>query len=232
VARKLEKAGDTLCPFSTLDTDFGEGIEFDYLRTTRLVINAFGLEQLGKERPINISSSIDAAKLTKQLTHTSAGLKMSDVMGDDPLKKKKSFIMDDNSLRDLQSRNTIFLMKIALTKKTKQSFRLFDDVFQFFRLAGCSNKQWLADPANLTKFNWKELEDLKPLDVTTSTDMAADWKLVGVGGGVKQTKHFCTLFAHYNLMMYTNLMKSHAINFVREKELTGIITTIQSYAGM
>jgi hypothetical protein len=23
--------------------------------------------------------------------------------------------------------------------------------------------------------------------------MAADWKLVGVGGGVKKTKHFCTL---------------------------------------
>jgi hypothetical protein len=37
------------------------------------------------------------------------------------------------------------------------------------------------------------LEDLHLLDVTTTTDMAADWKLVGVGGGVKNSKLFCTL---------------------------------------
>jgi hypothetical protein len=50
-------------------------------------------------------------------------------------------------------------MKIVLTKETKSSFRLFDDIFQFFHLAG----------------------------------VAADWKLVRAGGGVKKTKHFCTL---------------------------------------
>jgi hypothetical protein len=42
------------------------------------------------------------------------------------------------SLRDLQSRNTVFLMKIVLTKETKESFKLFDDIFQFFRLAGAT----------------------------------------------------------------------------------------------
>ncbi len=103
VARLLEKEGEQLCPFTTINTDFGEGVEFDYARTTRLVINAFELEQLGKERAINVSASIDAAKLTKNLTHTSAGLKMSDVMGRDPLKNMKSFIVDEHSLRDLQS---------------------------------------------------------------------------------------------------------------------------------
>jgi hypothetical protein len=51
---------------------------------------------------------------------------------------------------------------------------LFDDVFQFFHLAGSSNKECQFDPFNLAKFNWKELEDLMPLDVTTTTDMAAD----------------------------------------------------------
>ena len=182
-----------MCPFTTINTDFGEGVEFDYARTTRLVINAFGLEQLGRERAINVSASIDAAKLTKNLTHTSAGLKMSDVMGRDPLKNMKSFIVDEHSLRDLQSRNTIFLMKIVLTKETKNSFRLFDDIFQFFRLAGATNEERMNDPHNLEKYHWEQLADLKPLDVTTTTDMAADWKLVRAGGGVKKTKHFCTL---------------------------------------
>jgi hypothetical protein len=51
----------------------------------------------------------------------------------------------------------------------------------------------MNDLANLSKFKWEELKDLTPLDVTTTTDMAAGWKLVGAGGGVKKTKHFCTL---------------------------------------
>ncbi len=85
-------------------------------------------------------------------------------MGRDPLKNMKSFIVDNNSLRDLQSRKTIFLLKIILTKETKESFRLFDDGFQFFRLAGSSNKEHQVDPKNLAKFNWKELDDLKPFD--------------------------------------------------------------------
>ena len=53
----LEKEGEHLRPL-----DFGEGLEFDYAHTTRLVIDAFGLTNVRKERPINISASIDAAK--------------------------------------------------------------------------------------------------------------------------------------------------------------------------
>jgi hypothetical protein len=147
-------------------SDFGEGLEFDYARTTCLVIDAFGLTDVGKERLINISASIDAAKLTKNITHTSAGLKMTDVQGRDPLKNKRS---------------------------TKESFKLFQDVFQFFRLAGEPNENWINNPDNSPKFQWEELQDLQPLDVTITTDMAADWKLVGAGGGVKKTKHFCTV---------------------------------------
>jgi hypothetical protein len=64
VARTLEKEGEHLCPFKHINTDFGEGIEFDYARTTRLVIDAFGLAGIGKERSINVSASIDTAKLT------------------------------------------------------------------------------------------------------------------------------------------------------------------------
>jgi hypothetical protein len=52
VAKTLEKEGDNICPFKHISTRFGEGIEFDYSKVTRLVINAFGLEQVGKERSI------------------------------------------------------------------------------------------------------------------------------------------------------------------------------------
>jgi hypothetical protein len=108
--------------------------------------------------------------------HTSAGLKMSDVAGCNPMKNKQSFILDDMSLQDLQSRNTVVLMKIILTKETKDSFKLFDDIFQFFRLAGLTQKERLMDHKNLPKYEWEHLNDLLPLNVTTTTDMAADWK--------------------------------------------------------
>jgi hypothetical protein len=50
-----------------IQTDFGEGLEFNYAKATRLVINAFGLEAAGCQRSTNISSSIDAAKVKKTL---------------------------------------------------------------------------------------------------------------------------------------------------------------------
>ncbi len=40
---------------------------------------------------------------------------------------------------------------------------------------------------------WEYFNDLLPLDVTTTTDIAADWKLSGYCGGVKESKMLCTL---------------------------------------
>jgi hypothetical protein len=119
ITRTLEKEGEHLCPFQMIPSDFGEGLEFDYARTTHLVIDEFGLTDVGKERPINISASIDAAKLTKNITRTSAGLKMTAVQGRDPLKNKRSFIADNNSLCDLQSRNTTFFVENNFNQENK-----------------------------------------------------------------------------------------------------------------
>jgi len=228
VAQKLEKEGETLCPFELISTDFGEGVEFDYAKTTRLVIDAFGLSEIGKERPINVSASIDAAKLTKNITHTSAGLKMTDVQGRDPFKNKRSFISDENSLRDLQSRNTIFLLKIILTKETKESFKQFSDVFQFFRLCGETPEARRSDASNLPKYQWEELEDLQPLDVTTTTDMAADWKLVGAGGGVKKQDIFAP-YVPSSQRMFTSPMQNTVNGFAMGNQVIGVATTIRFF---
>jgi hypothetical protein len=146
VAKKLEQAAVEICPYQQISTPFGEGVELDYAKMTRLVINCFGLERIAAEQPVNISASIDAARVTKNLGHTSAGLKMSDPRARDPIKNMRSFAVDGESLRDLQSYNNVFLMKIILTKETKESFKEFDDIFQFFRLAELlSNSQSVHD---------------------------------------------------------------------------------------
>jgi hypothetical protein len=183
VADALEAEAATICPFNRIQTEYGEGIEFDYAKVTRQVINAFGLEEEAKTRPINISASIDASRVTKNIHQTASGLKMTDIRGKDPLKKLKSFLTDENSLQDLQSRNNVFILKVILMKETKDSFLQFDDMFQFFRLAGKEKEERENDETNEDKFDWSQLEDLSPLDVTLTTDMAADWKLSGAGGG-------------------------------------------------
>ncbi len=68
-ANFLEEHGQRLCSFERVETQFGEGIEFNYTRTICIIIDAFGLDQIGKMRNVNISASIDAAKITKNLTH-------------------------------------------------------------------------------------------------------------------------------------------------------------------
>jgi hypothetical protein len=122
VAEVVEKEGDKICPFKMISTPFGEGVEFDYAKATRLVINGFDLESVGMSRNVNLSASIDAAHMTKSICHTSAGFKMSDPLGKNPLRQMRAFHVDEGSLRDLQSRNTVFLLKIILTKETKESF--------------------------------------------------------------------------------------------------------------
>jgi len=184
VAKVLETEGDVICPFTSSMTPFGESIEFDYGKATRLIIDSFGLLDAARDRAINVTASIDAARLTKNICHTSAGVKMTDPGG---------FVRDGDMLQDMQSQDTIFLLKIVLTKETKESFRFFDDIFQFYRLAGLTSDERQADEKNQEKFHWESLNDLKPLNITSATDMAADWKLVGVGGGCKTREMFCTL---------------------------------------
>jgi len=118
---------------------------------------------------------------------------MSDTQARDPIKKMRSFIANGNSLRDLQSHNNVFLMKIFLTKETKETFREFDDIVMFFCLAKLPQEEQVDHEHNNDKFIWEHLSDLQPLSVIFIIDMAANWKLVGAGGGVKNTKMFCTL---------------------------------------
>jgi hypothetical protein len=66
-------------------------------------------------------------------------------------------------------------------------------VFQFFCFSSLNCSKQENDPKNDPTYQWKFLSDMQPLNVTMTTDMAADWNLAGAGGGVKQTKMFCNL---------------------------------------
>ncbi len=72
-------------------------------------------------------------------------------------------------------------------KEKKEAFHLFGGGFQFFTcsLAKWRVSAWQLDPYNLAKYIWRKFEGLEPLDITTATDMVADWELDGIVGGEK-----------------------------------------------
>jgi hypothetical protein len=108
-----------------ISTPFGDGVEFDYAKATRLVINRFDLESVRMSWNVNLSASIDAAHMTKNICHTSAGFKMSDPPGKDPLRQMRAFCVDEGSLRDLQPRNIVFFTKIHFDKRDKRIIQTF-----------------------------------------------------------------------------------------------------------
>jgi hypothetical protein len=65
---------------------------------------------------------------------------------------------------------------------------------------------------------------MKPLNVTTTTDMVADWKLVGAGGGVEQTKLFFTLCPlDFNNVHQPNAEKCDSFAKTKWMVITGIV---------
>lgn len=181
--------------YQCIHTPYGQGIEFDCARVTKLVINLFGLEDTGGKCRINIRASIDAGWITKNLCHTSASLKIRGIEGCVPLKYMRSFLTDGNSIRDLRSHNEVLPIIITHTKETKESLRQFNDIFQFFHLSELTTKEKQNCATNSGKFRWEHLSGLKQLPVMFTTDIAVNWKNVGARGGVKNTKIFCTLCA-------------------------------------
>ncbi len=133
-----------------------------YARTTPLVINAFGLESTGRTCPINTSTLIDAANVTKIFCIHLVGSK---------------WVIQKSAIHWSQWDHSL-LMNIACV--------IFSLKAQFYSNEDCSNKGnkgilssiwWyipiycniqdhINDPKNLEKFHWRQLEDLEPLNIT------------------------------------------------------------------
>jgi len=47
-SNKMHMKDQEVCPFKCIDMNFGEGIEFDYSKTTKLVLDAYEMTDVGK----------------------------------------------------------------------------------------------------------------------------------------------------------------------------------------
>jgi hypothetical protein len=101
-ARKVEALADSFCPFtmigrtfaedlldhvddvsmaddSDVEESFGEGFEFDCIKITETLFEAFGLTNEAKRRSVELRLTSDGAQLTNTISHVAAGLKFNDM---------------------------------------------------------------------------------------------------------------------------------------------------------
>ena len=69
----VERVGQKKIPFQLQHLEQGEAIFFDEESVIVLLIQAYGLDGIGKLRAIRIAQTLDGANLTKHFTHVMGG---------------------------------------------------------------------------------------------------------------------------------------------------------------
>ncbi|KAI2505580.1 hypothetical protein MHU86_8822 [Fragilaria crotonensis] len=179
-ARKVEKNADELCPFKMIgrafeddnDADFGEGFEFDVIKTTATLFNAFGLMSDAKERSVELGLASDGAQLTHTISHVTAGLKFNDIGMRDPSTKRPLLLHEPDSL--VQSRNLCFPLRVVIAKDSKTTLDGFRNLYRMFNTGEVS-----------------DLLQCRPFRMSYPGDMKLQWGALDNGGAAKVKEQFC-----------------------------------------
>ena len=174
----VEAAGERYCPFSMIgrtfqhdlendidgdgnDDNIGEGFEFDAIKVTETLFEAFGLMSVARTRPVELALTSDGAQLINTLSHVAAGLKFNDMAMRDPLTKSPLLLHAPDSL--VQSRNLCFPLRIVIAKDniaTLNGFRRLYNQFSTGEVAAalqCHSFK-MSFPGNM-KLQWGALDN-------------------------------------------------------------------------
>jgi hypothetical protein len=145
------------------------------------------LYELSQRVSVEISFSLDGAKLCDGFSLLSAGVKITDSQAVDPRDGYPMCTKDDGPFGRLfhnQSQNYCFAEKSLIGKDTKKAYQKFADIFNFF-----ANRKKHCLPAS----------ELGPAIYSVETwipqDLASMWKSLntGCGGRKNEDTHFCHL---------------------------------------
>lgn len=187
-ARMLEAAAEAFCPFTMIgqtfqgiddensnidqDNDIGEGFEFDAIKVTKTLFEAFGLMEVAKSRAVELALTSDGAQLTNSISHVAAGLKFNDMGLCDPLTKHPLLLHEPDSL--VQSRNLCFPLQIVIAKDNKTTLNGFRALYDKF------NDGEVARALLCQKFK-----------MSFPGDMKLQWGALDDGGAAKVKEKFC-----------------------------------------
>ena len=170
---------DTILKMKHYQTMHGECVEFeDIIKFTRILFQAFGLDEPATCRSIDIALTLDGSHLTKHLAFVMAGIKMVDCLLKNPLTGNFDLNPDqDEKDYNIQSRRWSFPFKFCMGKETDAMYREeFSEIFEVFN--------------NASKPGQTIFEGWEPLNFANPADMAAIQKMLGIGGACKVKTFF------------------------------------------
>jgi hypothetical protein len=214
-ARMVEAAADSHCPFSMIGKVFRDvendedGFEFDAIKVTATLFEAFGLMSEAKKRPIELALTSDGAQLTNTLSHVAAGLKFNDMAMCDPISRSPLLLHAPDSL--VQSRNLCFPLRIVIAKDNKATLNGFRPLYNQF------NTGEVATALQCHAFK-----------MSFPGDMKLQWGALDDGGAAKVEEKF-VIYAHVNHQHFTCLKTGQPAIYVsqsHQKTITNSATTI------
>lgn len=156
-----------------------DGVAFDYPKLFDFVLKLFKLDDLAcNEGGVNISMTLDAADLSRNITQITAGIKVTDPRATDPETGVKVGMKKGSAT--VQSREMCIPFKIVISKDGKDAYTTqFQDFFQFFEVLEKN-----ADVYGYKTFN-----------IASPQDGSSVWKTMKRGGACKVHTHFCAYCA-------------------------------------
>ena len=174
VAHQLSKYGDELIPFESFETTTGEGIKFDCEKVGNLLLQMYGLKEKAKNRSINLSVATDGHKVTNNILQVIAGVKVNDIAATCPLTGQPV---------SPQTRNICWPLLIVMGQENEYMYRTYiKPLYSWWEEASEVD----SETGNSKKFN-----GIKPLKISSCSDMSATWKMTGKGGTAKVKEFFC-----------------------------------------
>jgi PII-like signaling protein len=183
-AETTEKVANELCPITHEIVDIGEkkieSVKFDISKLTLLLFKSFGLEDVAKQRSVEIIQTMDGARLSKNENHTTMGVRLVDIDTRDPITSE--YLFKDGGEAKIQSRDWCMPVQTVFCNETKDSMAAFRPQFDATKLLSSSS------PDNI--FVQKSLV---PPKFTACGDMSNRWKALGCGGrlGVAGVQYPC-----------------------------------------
>jgi hypothetical protein len=134
---ELHQIGQGLVPFSRKESQHSEMFQYDYERFLCFVLKVFQLDDIAQRESVELSITLDGAKLCDGISHLTAGIKITDGRAIDPQTGVPLCTADDDNFGSIfsnQSRNFCFAIKSLIGKDSKKAYKEFADFFKFFEM--------------------------------------------------------------------------------------------------
>jgi hypothetical protein len=180
-AKKVEAKADEIgLKTRKLLTPQGEGVEFlDKGKVIQLIHDAYGLTDVGKERPLEVAITTDGSMLCHLVNLVMVGYKMVDPAARHPLTGKR--LLDPTDPKSIfQSRDLCFPLLLMLGQETKEMYsENIKPVYDLFFSASTEGETNVIAPECL------------PFVCSCPGDLSCHWKATKKGKGAKAGIRFC-----------------------------------------